>query len=163
MPLPLLPLVGVGASLLGGLFGGRSEKKKQQAQNDAAVAQANLRQKMNEDQRLGALDAGSSMLDRVGSSNPAAFNGRIDLSGFRLDPAMLERLKRERSYDFSGTVPAAGAGIGSSLLSGLFGGVQDVAARWPMSVGMPTGGPAVPDLGSMYDPTMDPFSPKYRG
>jgi hypothetical protein len=164
MALPLAALaIGGGAGLLKGLFGAKSKKKQQQADNDAAVAQAGVRQKMGEDRRIGSLDAGSSMLNQVGGSAPPAFNGRIDLSGFKLDPAMLERLKQERKYDFSKTVPKAGAGLGSALLSGLFGGVQDVAARWPMSVGMPTGGPPVPDLGTMYDPTMDPFSPKYRG
>jgi hypothetical protein len=162
MALPLLA-AGVGASLLKGLFKNKSDKKKQQATNDATIAQANLRQKMGEDQRLGALDAGSSMLNSVAGSNPSAFNGRIDLSGFKLDPEMLARLQQERKYDFSGTVPKAGAGAGSALLSGLFGDAQDLAAMWPGSVGMPTGGPAIPNLGTMYDPTMDPFSPKYRG
>lgn len=164
MGLPLVLAAGAGAGLLKGLFKGKSEKKQQEAQNAATVAQLTLQQKMREDERRGALDAGSSMLNSVGSSAPSAFNGRIDLSGFKLDPAMLERLKRERVYDFSGTVPKAGAGMGSALLAGLFGGIQDVAGMWPKptSPGMPTGGPAIPNLGGLYDPTMDPFSPQYR-
>jgi hypothetical protein len=158
-----VPGAGVAMGLLSGLFGAKGEKKKQEADNAALLAQANLKQKMGEDQRRGALDAGSSMLQRVAGSNPAAFNGKIDLSGFAIDPAVLERLKQERAYDFAPTVPKAGAGMGSALLSGLFGDIRDTLGHVKPSVGMPEGGPVVPDLGTMYDPTMDPFSPKYRG
>jgi hypothetical protein len=168
LPLVALAAANVGTGLLKGLFKNKSEKKKQQALNDATIAQANLWQKMGEDQRLGSLDAGSSMLNQVGGSAPPAFNGRIDLSGFKLDPAMLERLKQERKYDFSKTVPKAGAGMGSALLSGLFGDIQDSLAMWPKkgaptSPGMPTGGGLYP---TEYDPLQDPFSPHspfYRG
>jgi hypothetical protein len=158
-----VPGASVAMGLLSGLFGAKGEKKKQEADNAALLAQASLKQKMGEDRRLGSLDAGASMLNSVGSSAPPAFNGRIDLSGFKLDPAMLERLKRERAYDFAPTIPKAGAGMGNALLSGLFSDVRDTLGHYKGSVGMPEGGPPVPDLGTMYDPTMDPFSPKYRG
>ena len=137
----MLPLVLgiVGAKLLGGLFGAKSKKKQAEAQNKAAIGQAELQNQMSEDRRLGKLAAGQSLLQQLTGS------------GFtNIDPATAAKLGERRTYDFSKGVPAAGAGLGSSLLSGLFGAVGDIADTYgarsgaPMSPGQPVRADAVP-------------------
>ena len=121
MPLPALAAagIGVGAKLLGGLFGKKSQKKKEEADRKAAIGQAELKNQMGEDTRLAKLGAGQSLLSQL--------TGK----GFtNIDPATAAQLSQRRTYDFSKAVPAAGAGAGSDLLSGLFGGIGDVAAQY---------------------------------
>lgn len=132
--------VGIGASLLEGLLGSRSEKKKAEAARKAEIAGLNLKQQMGEDKRLGALGAGSSILSSL------AGKGFTNIS-----PEALAALQQRRTYDFSKAVPEAGAGAGSGLLSGLFGGIRDVAAQYgankgetPMSPGQPIATQEVP-------------------
>lgn len=139
---PLLPLgVSIGAKLLGGLFGGKSKKKQAQAANKAAIGQAELKNQMNEDTRTAKASTAASLLGQAGSD-------------FALDPAVAANLAKRRSYDFSKAVPEAGAGIGSDLLSGLFGGVADVASQYGINQGGEgqAGGiqqvPSTPDLRS---------------
>jgi hypothetical protein len=125
--------LGVGAELLSGLFGGKSKKKQEEAQRKAAIGAAELKNQMGEDERLAKLSAGQSLL------------GQLTGKGFtNIDPATAAQLAQRRSYDFGKAVPEAGAGGGSSLLSGLFGGISDVAYRaganeqdGPMSAGQP--------------------------
>lgn len=116
----LIPLgVSVGAKLLGGLFGGKSEKKKAEADRKAAIGQAELQNQMSEDKRLAALSAGQSLL------------GQLTGKGFtNIDPATAAKLAERRTYDFSKAVPEAGAGMGSGLLSGLFNAAGDVASQY---------------------------------
>lgn len=136
----LIPLgVSIGSKLLGGLFGGKSKKKQAEAQNKAAIGQAELQNQMSEDKRLGKLAAGQSILQQLTGS------------GFtNIDPATAAKLGERRTYDFSKGVPAAGAGLGSGLLSGLFGAVGDIADTYgartgaPMSPGQPVRANAVP-------------------
>ena len=137
----MLPLVLgiVGAKLLGGLFGAKSKKKQAEAQNKAAIGQAELQNQMSEDRRLGKLAAGQSLLQQLTGS------------GFtNIDPATAAKLGERRTYDFSKGVPKAGAGLGSGLLSGLFGAAGDLADMYganqqvPMSPGQPVRANAVP-------------------
>lgn len=131
MAFPVMAAVGLGSKLLRGLFGGRAKKKKAEADRKAAVSAAELKQNMAEDQRIGGLNAGASILQQLAGKG---FTG--------ISPEALAALRQRRSYDFSKAVPEAGAGIGSELLSGLFGGASDVAAQYginqqsaPMSPG----------------------------
>lgn len=137
MPLPALalPAISVGAKLLGGLFGGKSKKKQAQAQNKAAIGQAELKNQMSEDQRLAQQSAGQSLL------------GQLAPKGFtNIDPATAASLAQRRTYDFSKGVPEAGAGIGSGLLSGLFGGIGDVASQYGINEQDTTAGPETPGI-----------------
>lgn len=118
--------LGVGAELLSGLFGQKSEKKKAEAQRKADIGAAELKNQMAEDRRLANLSAGQSLL------------GQLAGSGFtNIDPATAAKLAQRRTYDFSKAVPEAGAGGGSGLLSGLFGGISDVAYRAGMNEDQP--------------------------
>lgn len=155
--------IGIGAGLLSGLFGGRSEKKKAEAARKAEIEAMNLKQRMGEDKRLGNVNAGASILASLAGKG---FTG--------LSPEALSALQQRRTYDFSKAVPEAGAGMGSGLLSGLFGGVRDVAAQYganqqdaPRSAGQPIATqevPGVPDLRSQVgefetgiDYRLDPY------
>jgi len=141
------PAIGIGASLLGGLFGAKSKKKTAEAQRKADIEGLNLKQNMAEDKRLGNVNAGASLLQSLAGKG---FTG--------ISPEALAALQQRRTYDFSKAVPEAGAGMGSGLLSGLFGGIQDIASRAgieqdaPMSPGQPNVPtqevPGVPDLRS---------------
>lgn len=134
MALPLAAIgIGVGSKLLGGLFGGRAKKKQAEAQRKAAIGGAELKNQMSEDTRTSRLAAAQSILGQLAGKG---FTG--------LDPATAAKLAERRSYDFSKAVPEAGAGMGSELLSGLFGGIGDVASQYgineqgpPMSPGQP--------------------------
>jgi len=162
MPLPLLPIgIGLGAKFLGGLFGNKSKKKQQAAQNKAAVGQAELKNQMGEDQRTASAGVASSLLGQAGSD-------------FALDPAVAAGLQQRRSYDFSKGTPEAGAGLGSDLLSGLFGDVSDYAFQYganQQDAGVGTQAvPGVPDLRSRvgeFDTGIDyrlkPNNDKYYG
>lgn len=146
MAFPAALAIGAGAKLLGGLFGGKSKKKQAEAQRKADIGAAELKNQMAEDRRLGNVNAGASLL--------AGIPGLAQIS-----PEALAALKQRRTYDFSKAVPEAGAGVGSGLLSGLFGGIGDVADMYganqqdaPMSPGQ-AGVPmqetvGVPDLRS---------------
>lgn len=125
MPLPLAALgIGIGSKLLGGLFGGKSKKKQEEAQRKAAIGGAELKQNMAEDRRLGQLGAGQSLLSQL--------TGK----GFtNISPEQATSLGQRRTYDFSKAVPEAGAGMGSGLLSGLFGGIGDVASQYGINQG----------------------------
>ena len=83
----LIPLgVSVGSKLLGGLFGGKSKKKQAEAQNKAAVGQAELQNQMSEDKRLSKLAAGQSILQQLTGS------------GFtNIDPATAAKLGERRT------------------------------------------------------------------
>lgn len=79
---------------------------------------------MGEDTRLAKLSAGQSLL------------GQLTGKGFtNIDPATAAKLAERRTYDFSKAVPEAGAGMGSGLLSGLFGEIGDVASQYAMNEG----------------------------
>lgn len=137
MPIPAAAIAGIsaGAKLLGGLFGSRGKKKKEEAARKAQIGAAELKHNMGEDQRLAQQAAGQSILGQLAGKG---FTG--------LDPETAAALKQRRSYDFSKAVPEAGAGAGSDLLSGLFGGISDVASQYgineadmaPMSPGQPS-------------------------
>ncbi len=162
MPLPLAPIaIGLGSKLLGGLFGGKAKKKQAEAQRKAAIGGAELKNQMSEDTRLARVGAGQSLL------------GQLAGKGFtNIDPATAAALSQRRTYDFSKAVPEAGAGIGSELLSGLFGDVGDYAMQYganqqdmaPKAQEVPS----VPDLRSRvgeFDTGIDyglvsPFGPK---
>ena len=129
--------VGIGASLLSGLFGAKSEKKKAEALRKAEIEGLNLKQNMAEDKRLGNVNAGASLLQSLAGKG---FTG--------ISPEALAALQQRRSYDFSKAVPEAGAGMGSGLLSGLFGGVRDLAAQAGINEGAAPMSPGQPaDLG----------------
>jgi hypothetical protein len=138
MALPAIAAgIGIGSKLLGGLFGGKSKKKKAEADRKAAIGAAELKNQMGEDERLAKLSAGQSLL------------GQLTGKGFtNIDPATAAKLGQRRTYDFGKAVPEAGAGGGSELLSGLFGGVADVAGQYGANaqdmIGMSPGQPAVP-------------------
>jgi hypothetical protein len=144
MALPLI-VAGIGAKLLGGLFGGKSKKKQAEAQNKAAIGAAELKNQMSEDKRLASLGAGQSLL------------GQLTGRGFtNIDPETAAKLGQRRTYDFSKAVPDAGAGIGSGLLSGLFGAAGDVASQYGVNqMDQPmTAKQAGPDI---QDIAVDPF------
>lgn len=124
MPLPALAGLGisVGSRLLSGLFGGRSKKKQEEAGRKASIGAAELKHSMGEDQRQARARAAASLLGQAGSD-------------FALDPALASSLASRRSYDFSKAAPEAGAGIGSGLLSGLFGSIGDVASQYGINQG----------------------------
>lgn len=158
--------ISVGSKLLGGLFGGKSKKKKAEAANKAAIGAAQLKNQMGEDQRLAHQSAGQSLL------------GQLAGKGFtNIDPATAAALMKRRTYDFSKAMPEAGAGIGSELLSGLFGGIGDVADmyginkmdRVPTSPGQPvdlSGGiqtqQIVNPLGKLGGGDYTPFATDFR-
>jgi hypothetical protein len=163
MPIPALAALGVsvGSKLLGGLFGGKSKKKQEEAQRQATIGGAENANAMHEDQRTARAAIGSSLLGQAGSD-------------FALDPALAARLQQTRSYDFGKGVPQAGAGMGSGLLSGLFGGIGDVASQYGINAeggGVPTQEvPTTPDLRSRvgeFDTGIDyrlkPNNDKYFG
>ncbi len=151
MPLPALAAAGLsaGAKFLGGLFGGKSKKKQEEAQRKAAIGGAELKNQMGEDTRLAKLGAGQSLL------------GQLTGSGFtNIDPETAAKLSQRRTYDFSKAVPEAGAGIGSGLLSGLFSGIGDVASQYganQMDQPMEAAGPPTVDIAA------DPFIKKKLG
>ena len=120
----LLAGLGIGSKLIGGLFGASSKKKQEQAQRDATVAGLNLNQTMGEDRRLARLKLAESLLGGIGQS--PAYGGRVN-PNTALDPNLVAALGARRSYDFSKTVPKAGAGMGSAFLSGLFGDLGSAA------------------------------------
>lgn len=133
MGFPIAAAIGVGSKLLGGLLGGRAKKKQAEAQRKAQIGAAELKQNMAEDKRLGQLGAGASILQQLTGKG---FTG--------VSPEALAALQQRRTYDFSKAVPEAGAGLGSELLSGLFGAAGDVASQYgineqdaPMSPGQP--------------------------
>lgn len=135
MPIPLALGLGLGgASFLQGLLGFLGQKK-----------QANQRQKELEEQRkaqerkLAAERAfwGSNEAlrgARLGAANSAVGNIMPSLGkgapNYQLDPSLLAAMQKARP--FPGSLPAnpavgdAGAGLGSSFLSGLAGGAQNV-------------------------------------
>lgn len=144
----LIPLgASVGAKLLGGLFGGKSKKKKAEAERKAAIGGAELKQNMAEDKRLGQLGAGQSILQQLAGS------------GFtNISPEAAASLGQRRSYDFSKAVPEAGAGLGSELLSGLFGGIGDIASQYganQQDMTMEMGGPPASQIATQ--PIVDPL------
>lgn len=111
--------LGVGAKLLGGLFGAKSKKKQAEADRKATIGAAELKNQMGEDKRLASLSAGQSLLSQLAGK------------GFtNIDPATAAKLAERRNYDFSKAVPEAGAGLGSGLLSGLFNAAGDVASQY---------------------------------
>lgn len=135
MPFPVAAAIGIGSKLLGGLFGGKSKKKQEEAQRKAQIGAAELKHGMGEDTRLAQQAAGQSIL------------GQLVGKGFTgLDPETAASLKQRRTYDFSKAVPEAGAGMGSSLLSGLFGGISDVAAQYGANEQDATASPESPGI-----------------
>jgi hypothetical protein len=145
----LIPLgVGVGAKLLGGLFGMRGKKKKEQAARKAAIGQAELKNQMGEDKRLAGVSAGQSLL------------GQLTGKGFtNIDPATAAKLATRRTYDFSKGVPEAGAGAGSDLLAGLFGSVGDIADQYGANQG-DMGAPMSAAPSAIPTQELVPFDPK---
>lgn len=135
-------LFSVGGKLLSGLFGNRAKKKQAEAQRKATIGAAELKNQMSEDTRTAQQAAGQSIMRQLASK------------GFtNIDPATAAQLAQRRSYDFSKGVPEAGAGLGSELLSGLFGGIGDVASQYAINRGsgggIPTQAvPSTPDLRS---------------
>ena len=118
--LPLLPLLGAGSSLLGGLFGHKAKQKQAAEQRRAQIAQGELANNMSEDKRLARLNLGSSIL---GNLKPgAAYGGHVNFNT-AIDPALLAQLQQRRKYDFASATPDANVGSGSDFLGGLFGGL----------------------------------------
>lgn len=149
--------ISVGSKLLEGLFGGKSKKKQEESQRKAAIGQAELRNQMGEDTRLAKVGAGQSLLKQL-----------VGKGFTNIDPETAAGLSQRRSYDFSKGVPEAGAGMGFGLLSGLFGGVGDLADQYMVNSGeapMSAGQPAVPmqeapTVGSLSD---DGYYDDYKG
>ena len=79
----------------------------------------------------------------------------IEEGGTAIEGGAAAKLGERRTYDFSKGVPEAGAGMGSGLLSGLFGAVGDIADTYgarsgaPMSPGQPTGIISTPEVGGL--------------
>lgn len=120
----------LGTSLLSGLFGGGAKKKQAKAQKDAdkrkyesekAFWDASEAERVQ--QRRARTNAGGSILQNVqGSLGGGAPN-------YTLDPATLEALGSATPRPYAGSLPAdPTAGMGSSLVSGLFGDAADVLA-----------------------------------
>lgn len=138
MPGPVaVPIVLGAASLLKGLLGFWGAKKQadqlqkqREAERQAQIAKQ-IAEKMywtaNEDLRGARLDASQYAIGNVGKTLGKG------APSYLMDPAILERMKKRRP--FPGSLPAnpavgdAGAGLGSSFLSGLAGGAQDVLLK----------------------------------
>ena len=115
----VIPAISLGAKLLGGLFGRRSQNAQTNEGNRAQTAALALRQKQMEDARRARLAYGQGLLGRVTQG--------VDGSGgsMALSPELFAQLDKERTYNFAGTATAPKGGA-SSFLSGLFGGAADV-------------------------------------
>ncbi len=119
--------IGLLTGLFGGLFGGKGKEEQAANQRAAQIASLNLKQKMAEDQRLANVGIGSSILKGLGAGT-GHYGGRVDMSNFALDPALVAKLSKERTYDFSKAVPDQMAGAGSSALGDFFSSIPSTAA-----------------------------------
>lgn len=120
MPSPLaIAGIGLGAKALSSLLGGRSKKKQEKSNKQAATNAANIQQKQREDQRRARLQLGNSLLGGV----PQTTGGGVR-TNVALDPAVFADLNRERTYDFGSAIPESAGGV-EAFLSGLFGDVAD--------------------------------------
>jgi hypothetical protein len=126
MPFPAIPVAAASLFLKGlsAFAGGKAKKKQQADQNRARTAGLNIQQKQSEDSRRARLDAANSILGRV----PATTAGGGVRTGVALDPALVNRLSQERTYDFGSAMPTPGTGAGWEFLSGLAGGAGDTVA-----------------------------------
>lgn len=150
MPFPVAAGIALGSKLLGGLFGGKSKQKAAEAERESNVAALKLKQNMGEDTRQGHLGLGSSMAP--------ALTGK----GFTMPTGdILSQLKVRRNYDplIEKAGGPGGAGAGSALLSGLFGGVGDIAGQYDYNQNMtqPTGSPTLENLSGI---SITPFDPE---
>ena len=116
----MLGLLGLGAGLIGSLFGNKAKQKQAEEQCKAQIAGLNLQQNMGEDKRLARLNLAQSILGKINSNSPA-YGGRLNFNT-AIDPAVLAQLQQRRSYDFAPTVADQNVGAGTGLLGGLFGG-----------------------------------------
>lgn len=107
------------AGLLSGLFKKKSKDAQAKEQRRSMIASLNLRQKQQEDSRLGRLQLAQSILSHIPAQSAG---GRVNTNVY-LDPAVMERLGQERQYDFSSAVPDETKGGAWGFLSGLFGDV----------------------------------------
>lgn len=121
-PVTTAALISLGAKGLSKLFGGRSDKKKQEEQNRSTAAGLTIQQKQREDARRARLAMAQGLLGGV----PATTAGGGVNTNVGLDPALVEKLMAERTYDFAGAMPRSTGGV-DAFLSGLFGGAADVA------------------------------------
>lgn len=102
-------------------FGNKAKHKANDEEKRAATAALNTQQKQREDARRGRLKLGASML----SSVPKTTAGGGVSTNLDIDPAILDALGAERTYDFGATITDRNKGAGSAFLSGLFGDVGD--------------------------------------
>lgn len=123
MAFPALAAIGLGSSLLGGLFGHRSEKKK-------AGEQYRAQQELLGQQRAGhaASESGRAAKgEAIQSFLQSLLGGR-----YALDPSAVQRILAPRPFVPQGpnVDPRVGMGSGfaGSLLSGLGGGLMNAAA-----------------------------------
>lgn len=137
------------------LYGDKAGQKKGQESRRAAIEQANLRQRMSEDQRRRRLQLGNSLLSGV----PAQTGGGVN-TNVGIDPAIFAELNRERTgtapgakevargtYDFGAAMPDPEAGASDAFLSGLFGTVSDIGLR-ALAPGAGGAGDAAPETGA---------------
>jgi len=162
MPLPLAMGVGLGLKALGGLFGRRGQKKKDEAANllrkqqvTAKRRQAEIGVQAGEDTRLARLQMAQALLGGVPGQTAG---GRVN-TNTQIDPATLQALGVRRNYDFSEAfapeAPEAGAGAGSSFLGGLAGDLGGAALDY--GLGKPQGSPVGGFGGeSEFDPSAIP-------
>lgn len=126
MPLGLIP------AALTAVFGHRAKSKSNDEQRRATTAGLTLAQRQREDARRGRVDLGSNLMSRAGVA---------------LDPELVARLGRERTYDYGSAVPNSNAGAGSAFVAGLIGdlanGADETAAYMssPATAGAAVGAP----------------------
>jgi type II secretory pathway pseudopilin PulG len=121
MPAWVIPAAILAAKAAKSYFGNKAKKKQNTNQRNAAVAGLTFQQKQREDARRARLKLGGSMMNSI----PATTAGGSVNTNMGIDPALLEQLGIERTYDFGSAVPDYNAGAGSAFLSGLFGDVGD--------------------------------------
>lgn len=143
MPLPLLAAgaIGLGGSLLRGLFGHQA-KKKQAEQQRKANAELQAAQRRRFEAQRGYFDADQARRGaRYDAANQAAGNVQGSLGAgapnYQLSPDILERLKQPLPfYGSMGPDPSVvdpGAGLGYSFLSGLAGGLGNFGLNASLS------------------------------
>lgn len=127
----------------------KSASKQFNAKRDAEIASLNLRQKQNEDTRIGRLKLGASMMGNV----PATTAGGGVQTHAGLDPELIKQLEIEKKYNYDQTVPTD-AGAFDAFVAGLAGNASDVLSRYGGS-GSPTGSanPAALPTSMLYNRT----------
>lgn len=127
MPLPLLAIAAGALAAKAGksYFAGRAKKKQEAESNRANTAALNLQQKQREDQRIASNKLGASLLNGVPKQGALGINTNVGL-----DPALMDQLNVERTYDYGSAMPKPGTGAGSAFLSGLFGDIGDTLVTY---------------------------------